>query len=269
MARSPRKSSRKTSGGKTPKKRSTATSSNKSGSRKSPLKRISQPQQSPPRRIASSIQVAPGAPFSQLEDLAHNLEAGNVRSTNVDPSVPNEDNSTPAVQTGDGNPSLTSLTPHDLFQTPARPPRRGHSLSLHPFTMEPNFPVINGEQTNQAESTGLNDNSLLVHTGESSLLPSSPPRGTPLPPGLSSPVTQTSPASSMSFPLSSPTKPHRNRATQKDPLFGRVKGAAKGSQQWNIVRDRPVPAPRTEVSESTRRYRCELEKIICCVSIYS
>ncbi|KIK53585.1 hypothetical protein GYMLUDRAFT_63640 [Collybiopsis luxurians FD-317 M1] len=90
----------------------------------------------------------------------------------------------------------------------------------------------------QAENRALNQAQMGVVTSQgqsmvfSPLPPSSPMVETQLQLNISSsPMTQLSPASS--FLPSSPSKPLRTWATQRDPLFGCVKGATKGSQPWS------------------------------------
>ncbi|KIK51173.1 hypothetical protein GYMLUDRAFT_982449 [Collybiopsis luxurians FD-317 M1] len=246
MGRSPSKRA-----SKSPRK-CTAATSNKPVAHTSPSKRLP---------------VQPGATFAELEALARKQTSG-PDSTHAESHTPPEGRTQSVAPTQDSHLyEAFNAFGHrpSVFQTPLRQHHGAGVFSSNPFTVaisgtldEQASQAKNGELSQvQTEVDGLQTQSMVL----SPLPPSSPMVETEL-----RPRTSSSPMTQSSFPPSSPSKPPRTRATQKDPLFGRVKGAAKGSQPWNIVRDRGVPAPRIEVSESTRRYRRELEKIICRVS---
>ncbi|KIK60178.1 hypothetical protein GYMLUDRAFT_59666 [Collybiopsis luxurians FD-317 M1] len=120
-----------------------------------------------------------------------------------------------------------SPVPFHPFHTPICQNCGGGSDPLQSFTVD-NHIISENQDSSQATSSALNQHHFL-----SPLPPLSPLRDTELQSGVSSSVTQTSPMSTLTAQLSSsPTKPCRNHATQKDPVYSCVRGAAKGSQLW-------------------------------------
>ncbi|KIK53807.1 hypothetical protein GYMLUDRAFT_63577 [Collybiopsis luxurians FD-317 M1] len=258
MGRSPRKSTKKVSGSRSSRISSSPskTPSGNSPSKRSPLITSSDCLHSKIYSekycslVNAGISIVPSTPFAQLEELAQQL--------------------------------TTEGTTVDFFQTPSSSQSGGTSL-FNPFiTASPQN--INSPSSAQPPSTRAHRLNAAISECQAMRLlplpPSSPLREAQSQPDSSSPMRQpreaqpqpnssspmrqpSSLASSTPFLSSSPTKPRRSQATQKDPLFGHVRGAAKGSQLWNIVRDKLIPAPQTKVSESTRRYRRKIKKIIC------
>ncbi|KIK65169.1 hypothetical protein GYMLUDRAFT_56598 [Collybiopsis luxurians FD-317 M1] len=267
MAKSPSK--RKTST-KSPNKRTRVPSPRKAGTR-SPSKRVDKLKSNPLRTIRTvstkqyralvnaGISVAPGATYAHLEKLAQNLEAERADSCHHESPAVGFSGDDPASENASQNTTVRPLNLSSSFYTPLRPSHGGSTGLFNPSTLfSPS--ILNDQIPSHSEPVALDPfltGSIDVRpdpTGLSPLPPSSPLRDTQSQPDLSSPLAQTSPVSSPTITLpSSPTKPRRNRATQKDPLFGRVRGASKGSQPW--IRDRAIPRPRNKVSESTRRYR--------------
>ncbi|KIK56409.1 hypothetical protein GYMLUDRAFT_62045 [Collybiopsis luxurians FD-317 M1] len=235
----------------------------------------------------ADVQVPLGASFAQLQQLEQHLQNGGPLPVQIIDVQPEDTGGSVANESLTGAPAssfsqlVAQHTPPNVFHTPIRP--NGRTVSPPgPFSS-----VIASEYAIEVSHSAPNPldfegvDSETGTTRRSPLPPSSPPRDlSAVPTAQSSPMAgssstnssspmmssssdvQSSPASSAV--LSSPLKARRARATQKDPLHGRVKGAARGSLPWSIVRDKAIPATRNEVSESTRRFRCEIKKIICC-----
>jgi hypothetical protein len=131
--------------------------------------------------------------------------------------------------------SNTLDPPPSAFQTPLRQYHNGDDVFSSNRYTPIRSGILNEQAPPQAENRELDQAQTEIIGSQGQSVAFSPlPSSSPLQPDISSPMTQTSPASS--FLPSSPSKPLRTRATQKDPLFGRVKGAAKGSLPWSKLR---------------------------------
>ncbi|KIK52151.1 hypothetical protein GYMLUDRAFT_64439 [Collybiopsis luxurians FD-317 M1] len=186
--------------------------------------------------VNAGVEILPGTAYSQLEELARDLETGRLDINPIESDLSPRDREFSGTQWDSIGSENITFQPFNSapvpFHTPICPNHGGRPDLLQSFTAG-DHNILGNREFSQAGSAMLPLGEFASRS--SPLPPSSPLRDSQSQSILSSPVTQTSPISSTAQLSSSPTKPCRSCATQKDPVFSQVRGAAKGSQSWGML----------------------------------